>query len=64
MGFAAFLTVLAATLVPLGIPASFALAGSVVVVVQLVELRAALRPRPREDAPEAPADTLLVEAAD
>jgi hypothetical protein len=55
--------VLAATLVPLGIPASFALAGSVVVVVQLVELRAALRPHLRE-ATETPADTLLVEAAD
>ncbi len=64
LGFAAFLTVLAATLVPLGIPASFALAGSVVVVVQLVELRAALRPHVREAAPEIPAEILLVEAAD
>jgi hypothetical protein len=42
LGFASFLTVLAATLVPLGIPASFALAGSAVVLVQLVELRSAL----------------------
>ena len=44
LGFASFLAVLAATLVPLGIPLSFALAGSVVVAVQLIELRAVLRP--------------------
>jgi hypothetical protein len=42
LGFASFLTVLAATLVPLGIPLAFASAGSVVVAVQLIELRAAL----------------------
>ena len=44
LGFASFLAVLAATLVPLGIPVSFALAGSAVVAVQLIELRAVLRP--------------------
>lgn len=43
LGFASFLAVIAATLVPLGVAASFALAGSAVVVVQLVELRSALR---------------------
>jgi uncharacterized membrane protein (GlpM family) len=64
LGFASFLTVLAATLEPLGIPVSFALAGSVVVVVQLVELRAALRAHRPDAGPEALADTLLVEAAD
>jgi hypothetical protein len=58
LGFASFLTVLAATLEPLGILASFALAGSVVVVVQLVELRAALR-GPRGEGLE-----FLAEAAD
>jgi hypothetical protein len=58
LGFASFLTVVAATLVQWGILASFAAAGSVVVVVQLVELRAALR-GPRVEAPD-----LLAEAAD
>ena len=46
LGFASFLTVVAATLVPLGIPLSFALAGTAVVTVQVVELRAALRRTP------------------
>jgi hypothetical protein len=52
LGFASFLTVLAATLVPLGVPAAFALAGSVVVAVQLIELRSALGPH-RVAVPEA-----------
>ncbi len=43
VGFAAFLTVLSATLVPLGVLAAFGLATIAVVAVQLVELRAALR---------------------
>jgi hypothetical protein len=43
LGFASFLTVLAATLVPLGIGPALALGLSVVLVVQLVELRAAVR---------------------
>jgi hypothetical protein len=43
LGFAAFLATVGATLVPLGIVASFALALSVVVVVQAIELRSAFR---------------------
>jgi hypothetical protein len=43
LGFASFLTVLAAALVPLGIAPAFALGLGVVLVVQLVELRAAVR---------------------
>lgn len=43
LGFAAFLAVLGATLVSLGVLAAFALALAAVVVVQLVELRAALQ---------------------
>jgi hypothetical protein len=43
LGLAAFLAVVAATVVSLGIWVSFALASSTVVVVQLIELRAALR---------------------
>jgi hypothetical protein len=43
LGFASFLTVLSATLVPLGILAAFGLAFSVVLAVQLIELRAAYR---------------------
>ena len=57
LGFASFLTVLAATLVPLGILAYLALAGSAV-VVQLVELRSALH-RPSVEGLE-----MLPEAAD
>ncbi|MGA3029793.1 MAG: hypothetical protein ABSE58_03510 [Candidatus Limnocylindrales bacterium] len=50
LGFASFLTVVAATLVPLGVVRSFALAAVAVVVVQFVELRSALRaPRPASD---------------
>jgi hypothetical protein len=51
LGFAAFLTVVAATLVPLGIAGAFALAGTAVVAVQLVELRSALRERRPEAVP-------------
>ncbi len=43
LGFAAFLTVLAATLVPLGVLGALALAAITVVTVQAIELRAALR---------------------
>jgi hypothetical protein len=46
LGFAAFLAVIAATLEPIGIAGSFALALGVVVVVQAVELRSALRAHP------------------
>jgi hypothetical protein len=60
LGFAAFLTVVAATLVPLGIPAAFGLGFGAVVAVQAIELRSALRPyRPQE-----PEVELLIEAAD
>jgi hypothetical protein len=45
LGFASFLTVLAATLEPLGVVRAFALAAVAVVVVQFVELRSALRAR-------------------
>jgi hypothetical protein len=61
LGFASFLAVLAATLVPLGIVLAFALAISVVVAVQLVELRAAMRGH-RE--PEAEALPVGLEAAE
>ncbi len=60
LGFAAFLTVLAATLVPVGIAAAFALAFAAVVVVQAIELRSALRLHRSEPAD----DELLPEAAD
>ena len=43
LGFASFLAVIAVTLVPLGIAAAFVVAGTAVVAVQLIELRAALR---------------------
>jgi hypothetical protein len=43
LGFASFLAVLAATLEPMGVVASFALAVSVVVAVQVVEIRAAFK---------------------
>jgi hypothetical protein len=45
LGFAAFLTVVAATLVPLGVVRSFALAAVAVVAVQFIELRSALQAR-------------------
>jgi hypothetical protein len=60
LGFGAFLTVLAATLVPLGMAPAFALAFAAVVVVQAIELRSALRLHRPEPAEE----ELLVEAAD
>ena len=60
LGFGAFLTVVAATLVPLGILPAFALGFAAVVAVQAIELRSALRPyRPQE-----PEEELLIEAAD
>ena len=62
LGFASFLTVLAATLVPLGIVPAFALAGAAVVAVQFVELRSALGAR--RPAAEAAAELALPEAAD
>ncbi|MGZ6273311.1 MAG: hypothetical protein ACXWM8_03320, partial [Candidatus Limnocylindrales bacterium] len=60
LGFAAFLTVVAAALVPLGIPAAFALGFAAVVAVQAIELRSALQAR----RPEPAEDQLLPEAAD
>jgi hypothetical protein len=45
LGYAAFLTVLAATLEPLGVLRAFALAACAVVAVQFIELRSALRAR-------------------
>jgi hypothetical protein len=65
IGFASFLTVVSATLVPLGVVRSFALAGCAVVVVQFVELRSAIRAR--GSAPEAAAlaaDLALPEATE
>jgi hypothetical protein len=58
LGFASFLTVLAATLQPLGVLRAFALAGCAVVVVQFVELRSALQTR------RSAADLALPEAAE
>jgi hypothetical protein len=52
LGFAAFLTVISATVVPLGIPVGFVLAGSTVVIVQSIELRAAFRAQPKEQVAE------------
>ena len=43
LGFASFLTVLSATLVPLGLGPALALGLSIVLAVQLIELRAAMR---------------------
>ena len=66
LGFASFLTVLAATLEPLGILRAFALAACAVVAVQFVELRSALRARrpAGEVRAEAVADLELPEAAE
>ena len=65
LGFAAFLTVIAATLVPLGILPAFALGIAAVVVVQLIELRAALRShRPAPEVEAMPAGMEGLEAAD
>jgi hypothetical protein len=60
LGFGAFLTVVAATLVPLGIARSFALAFGAVVAVQAIELRSALRSRQ----PGEPEQELLLEASE
>jgi hypothetical protein len=60
LGFAAFLTVLSATLVELGIAPAFALAFSAVLVVQAIELRSALQLH----RPESAGEELLPEAAD
>jgi len=62
LGFAAFLTVLAATLVPLGVVRAFALAACAVVAVQFVELRSALRTR--RPAVEAGTEFSIPEAAE
>ena len=66
LGFASFLTVLAATLQPLGVLRAFLLAACAVVVVQFVELRSALRARrPAADVKaDAAADLTLPEAAE
>jgi Flp pilus assembly protein TadB len=66
LGFAAFLTVVAATLVPLGVWQSFALAGCAVVAVQFVELRSAFRARrpAAEVEAELAADLALPEATE
>jgi len=62
LGFASFLTVLAATLEPLGVVRAFALAATAVVAVQFVELRSALRAR--RPTAEASLEQALPEAAD
>ncbi len=62
LGFAAFLTVIAATLEPLGVVRSFALAGCAVVAVQFVELRSALGVR--RSIGDVGADLALPEAAE
>ena len=59
IGFGSFLGVLAFTLVPLGVVPAFALAISVVVVVQAIELRGAIGGRA-----DAPTADLALEAAD
>jgi hypothetical protein len=68
LGFASFLTVLAATLEPLGVVRAFALGAVAVVAVQFVELRSALRARrPAAEAraaAAAAADLELPEAAE
>jgi uncharacterized membrane protein (GlpM family) len=66
LGFASFLTVLAATLEPLGVVRAFALGGCAVVAVQFVELRSALRARrsAAEARANAAADLELPEAAE
>jgi hypothetical protein len=66
LGFASFLTVLAATLQPLGVVRAFALGACAVVVVQFVELRSVLQTRrPAADVKaEAAADLALPEAAE
>jgi prepilin signal peptidase PulO-like enzyme (type II secretory pathway) len=66
LGFASFLTVLAATLEQLGVLRAFALGACAVVAVQFVELRSALRAR-RPDADvraDVAADLELPEAAE
>src|ERR1035437_3199762 len=62
LGFASFLTVLAATLEPLGVLRAFLLAASAVVAVQFVELRSAWRAR--RPAAETEAEMALPEAAE
>ena len=66
IGFASFLTVVSATLVPLGVWRSFALAGCAVVAVQFVELRSAFRARRPGVAidPGLAADLVLPDAAE
>lgn len=62
LGFAAFLTVVAATLVPLGVVRAFALALAAVVAVQFIELRSALRAR--RPAADVEAELSLPDAAE
>jgi hypothetical protein len=66
LGFASFLTVLAATLQPLGVLRAFLLAACAVVAVQFVELRSAFRARrpTAEATADAVADLALPEAAE
>jgi hypothetical protein len=66
LGFASFLTVLAATLEPLGVLRAFLLAACAVVAVQFVELRSAFRARrPAADVrADAVADLALPEATE
>jgi hypothetical protein len=66
LGFASFLTVLAATLEPLGVVRAFLLAACAVIAVQFVELRSALRARrPAADVTaDAIADLSLPEASE
>jgi hypothetical protein len=62
LGFAAFLAVVGAALVPLGVVAAFALALAAVVLVQAIELRSALRRQ--RPAAEIEAELELPEAAE
>jgi len=66
LGFAAFLAVVGAAIVPMGIAGGFALALSAVVVVQAIELRSAFRLHrpPTPDEQRLIDDELLPEAAD
>jgi len=61
LGFVAFLAVVGAAIVPLGVLAGFALALGAVVVVQGIELRSAFRLHRR---PEPPPEELLPEAVE
>ncbi len=62
LGFAAFLAVVGAALVPLGVVSAFALALAAVVAVQAIELRSALQGR--RPAADVEAELELPEAAE